>query len=1705
MRASMDENLDRQTPSILAGVKLRLRIQEQLTRINQKMPISPADQVTGHRAIDLGKFEALVEKCLFRDALIQAQASHGPWEEWRLTELRFLAFRCLGHLGKQRSADAIAWRLARDGFESPEFIPYYLGLLFDRRGGVSAWEACRQLDDSNFGPREATRLLCRRAEIASFYRDFSRAEEFLLAARLREDNRVVRYYQAYLLYLQDQYQPALEQVLELLRSEPDYRSAIQLAAYLLQVTGDAQSAIGVLHEPAFRMQSVPVANQLFSLYLEAGDYDRAGECVTHIENLLLDEQPASIRLVNRLKSDLLCAQQRYADAIPYLELTSPFHNKVYASIKLNRDKITASELRRKVLGVPFVRQSHMTCAPASIAAVTAYLGRPVEQQVIANDISYDGTPAFAERKWLEQQGWNPVEFEMNYASVKDLIDSGFPILLATVEPGSAHLQVLVGYDESMNVLIMRDPNYPRLQEMLARESIEYYAADGPRCVVLADETRIGELDRMPLQARDLYDLYFRVNKALNENNPAAAADFISAMAEVCRDHRLTLEARRAFAIYEQNEIQVLTTTEALLGKFPNNVNLQLSKISSLSYLYSEARKRDYLETLCMQPDCHFLIKSRLAEELRFDEREAERTRKLLVKLLRQNSLHAATLFSYAGFLWSQREFVAAYEVYRFITCLEDKNEFYAASYFKAARFCKDADKALEFLYDRFNRYKHKSSGPAISLFNALDSLHRTQEGLEVLEDAMQALPGDGELLAFTAREYLYVGDLEKNDALMKRAAPLVRKTHYLELLAENCEMQQDREQALEYYSEILRAEPLHANAAASLVRLLREQGDDESAREFIDEQLSQHPDNYRLLRQKTIWAGGQDLDSQVDALRALLDHHPDQAWAYVELCRIHLQQFDTEKALQMIGEAIDRQPSEAEAHCVHGHVLVAADKPAEARAAYRRAIELSCDCTEAFQSLIELALDNDSQIGELEFIYQQLLTQVTHGEAILKFQEIASNWMTSEKLLEILNEANAARPDLLHSWLALAIQYRERDMLDLAMTTLDQAVARFPLVPRLKLEKAELYRLQEMLPQAEQELRAAMELAPGWATAGTRLSEILEAQGNFEAAIETLKDLIRAAPTEPTPHGYLASLLWRIGDSRQAIESIRAAIAIAPGYVWAWNRYHEWCRQSNHVTEIIAALERARVAMPANADLAITHSQVLENGRERVEVLEGFLQKYPRNLDVNIEYISLLVQQRNFSRALEVSDESKWGQKVPLAIRANHAWIRHVQGYVDDAILEMEAVVEQNPNYYDGWRYLTNWYSAKGDSAKVIESCQQCLKLYPNNPSVLCFVAEALIEHNSSDRIQIEKLLKRAYYLNPADQDNGLTYIDYLLDQDKLDEAQASIEVLERQFDNPYTVYRKLHLQCRKRDSDRALQYWQAMITDPATSAALVWSAWTRMQEPGVSKRAGRAIELEREKRGFVVPAAGEYLAYYIVENRGIRVLEKNLKSMPSNLSAFDHRVVEGYIRILLKQQLEIPQAILKKLHDSLRSDTTNWGLIAYLKTEQTDCDFIVNWMSNHRQMENVEAWMLYFYSVALRHTGKWNEGAAIAAEAVELPRDNYFHDLVVWSAFDSAIRGDFGMRDLLLQIDSDNLSDISRYVYVLTECLNELRDRGFSEAWESILVPLERIKTAAGLRYGSRVAWEASKRTRARIAQSSELPFFKGLIWRAKLGRYFR
>ena len=99
--------------------------------------------------------------------------------------------------------------------------------------------------------------------------------------------------------------------------------------------------------------------------------------------------------------------------------------------------------RRVLLPVPFVRQHHMTCVPATLTAISDYWGKSVEHLEVAEEICYDGTSHQAERAWAERNGYLAVEFTADWASSRALIDRGIPFTLTLQYTGSGHLQALV--------------------------------------------------------------------------------------------------------------------------------------------------------------------------------------------------------------------------------------------------------------------------------------------------------------------------------------------------------------------------------------------------------------------------------------------------------------------------------------------------------------------------------------------------------------------------------------------------------------------------------------------------------------------------------------------------------------------------------------------------------------------------------------------------------------------------------------------------------------------------------------------------------------------------------------------------------------------------------------------------------------------------------------------------------------------------------------------------------------------------------------------------------------------------------------------------------------------------------------------------------------------------------------------------------------
>ncbi|MGO4781069.1 tetratricopeptide repeat protein, partial [Lysobacter sp. 2RAB21] len=60
-----------------------------------------------------------------------------------------------------------------------------------------------------------------------------------------------------------------------------------------------------------------------------------------------------------------------------------------------------------------------------------------------------------------------------------------------------------------------------------------------------------------------------------------------------------------------------------------------------------------------------------------------------------------------------------------------------------------------------------------------------------------------------------------------------------------------------------------------------------------------------------------------------------------------------------------------------------------------------------------------------------------------------------------------------------------------------------------------------------------------------------------------------------------------------------------------------------------------------------------------------------------------------------------------------------------EAVTQLEAELERDPNQIEGWRLLASAYTAEGLSAKARDAYARAVKLAPDNPDLLAEAAEA--------------------------------------------------------------------------------------------------------------------------------------------------------------------------------------------------------------------------------------------------------------------------------------------------------------------------------------------------------------------------------------------
>ncbi|MEN6449442.1 MAG: C39 family peptidase, partial [Thermoguttaceae bacterium] len=816
----------------------------------------------------LKTIESLYEQGLFVKAYAAARQL-GPLESWRGADALLMA----GRLAEQLGGSILGrWFIRRAWYEDPAHglaRCYYASRVARSRGPYAAWRFMHEA-----GPPRGDQPEVAQADwwamaggLAAMLRDFDTADDYLARAlALKVDRPWIEVCQASILQWEDRYDEALAVALQVLDHQPLYPPAVGCAAHLLTLTDRDAEAADMLRAAVGPLESARLAAQLYALQLESRQYEAARETLEHCASLApLADKPFRRWLASQ-RSELAYHLGNVADAIYHAKLAGP---GFFETIAARLEDASRAEADAVLLSVGFVRQHHMTCAPATLSAITRFWRKPADHLEIAEEICYDGTSAYNERNWAESHGWLAREFTVTEKSAEALLKRGVPFTFTTIEPAAAHLQAIIGYDGRRGTFWIRDPFWPNAQEAIADKLLDANHSYGPRGMALVPLEERARFDGLDLPDAALWDRLHQLDAALVGHRRDEAADLCQRLAGEASGHRIGAEARRRLACYDGNPSERLIAVQDLLEMLPDSPCLELERLSCLRELSRRDERMAIYRELCEKRDAHPVFLQQYAQELHTDARRHSEAIALLRRAMRLRPAEAANYYILAGVYWDKRQFEEAFELYRFAACLNDRDEAFAEAYFHAARWCNRTEEAFAFLQRRFERFGQKSGRPVRSLVRACLQWHRAADAVAALDKAVSLRPDDGELLLFAADSYLCCSraNLPLASSLIEKAKGAAPPAQWLRAAARLASQDSRAADALECWRQLLQFQPQAADAHAAIAQLLAQTEGKASALLHLSRALEQFPHHLPLHHLRLEWVRGEPPEVREAAIR----------------------------------------------------------------------------------------------------------------------------------------------------------------------------------------------------------------------------------------------------------------------------------------------------------------------------------------------------------------------------------------------------------------------------------------------------------------------------------------------------------------------------------------------------------------------------------------------------------------------------------------------------------------------------------------------------------------------------------------------------------------------------------------------------------------------------------------------------------------------
>jgi cellulose synthase operon protein C len=1516
----------------------------------------------------------------------------GVPEESGSVQTLILAGRIVGNLEGERRALLLhtrAWRKGRGDAEAA----YYRGhVIRSRLGPLRALRFLEQLPEFPDADLEIrASLLSQRAVLLSVYRDFSGAGKLLGESEaLGGKTAWLQVERASVFERADCYAEALDCVFDALSIRPFYRPAVQSAAHLMGLLNRDEEAVSLLMQASERLQSPAVVAQLAAMLREHQRLDEALAMWKRYRDLALLAEESELANWHARMADVNYDLGDLRQAAEHGRLAkNGYHERI-----AERLVSPPSEAKILKLDVPFVRQHEMTCAPATLSALSRYWNTPVDHLALAREICYDGTQGHRERAWAEANGYIVREFTVTWDSARALLDRGIPFTVATVETTSAHLQAIVGYDSVRGTLFIRDPFLRNHSECTCPGWLEEYAFCGPRGMALVPAGHREKLSGLALEDEALMDELYALERGLHEHDRQRAAAAIQRLEHSAPGHRILFQARRILAWYDGDQPRALAATEEWLRLFPAARNLQWSRYHGLRDLARREDHRTLLEEMARSKNSEPLFWRELGDEMRVDARHHAMSRRWLIRVLRYQPVSAENLFSMAGQLWDEQRFADALPLYRLAAHLRDKVSYIQRAWFSAARHFNRSGEVLAVFRERFTADRELSAEPAMILHDALVRLERTPEAINILEEALAARPDDGELLTFSADVHARYGNYEKAAELIARAEGKSPRRNWLRSCATLADYRSDLHESLRLWREILADSPLAFDAIRTIARLTAETEGRAAANEFLAKQVLLFPHHLPLRELQVDWLRDDGPEAQQPMLKALLEMAPHHTWAHREqsLALQRLQRFD--EALAHADASIAAEPREAGNYYTRGRVLFAAGRIAESADAYREALRRSVDHSSSIDGLLSTCQTFDERKTALAFILQELQTQVVFGDGLFSYLSAAFPILEPGELLENLRGAHAARPDLWHAWSVLITCLCDAKRAAEALPIARESVERFPLNARLWMDLALVHLEQRHFDENVAALRRACELAPTWSRPRRALAEGLQRCEQYDEAERVMEATAAAAPLDAVNRGYLAEFKWRRRRDAKSLVLLEEAIRLDPGYGWAWDALKDWSANPERAVELARELTTTRGGEAASwLKLAtMLPDSALE---ERLSLLNRATALDPLFTDAHDTRIWILAGAGRYDDAAAACTPAAYGGSVPRGLRARSAWVKSQRGNFVGAIAEMNEIVAAEPDFYWAWDRLAHWNARIGEFAAERDSAERMARLDPRNPVPLGYLAEAEFKLGNRDKALV--VLERAFALDPTYEYAAFKLFDSHLDKQETKLAAEKLEKMRIHIPGPETTAAEVRLLAMKGERATAVDRFLSLLNLPERDSGALETAGGAIRAAGWHRELEAAIfpHLPSE---MINPQAGSEWVLCIMalgkwrKRKALWKLEPDRNFTRTAWRTFISECGE-------KKEYRYVREMIKRFGLVLRSDDSLWAAVGYALSVCDKDRAAMDWMSDWRARADLRPWILTNYAASARICGAFHDAMDAHRHALTLRHDHTYPQHILWIA----------------------------------------------------------------------------------------------------------